>query len=57
MILLSEQSRRLEEMSKMFGSINMPGMFAKEQTLVLNKNNKLIQLIIQKVKIITKKNF
>ncbi|HOA79479.1 MAG TPA: molecular chaperone HtpG [Defluviitaleaceae bacterium] len=48
MILLSEQSRRLEEMSKMFGSINMPGMFAKEQTLVLNKNNKLIQLIYSK---------
>ncbi|NLK20840.1 MAG: molecular chaperone HtpG [Epulopiscium sp.] len=48
MILLSEQSRRMEEMSKMFGGMNFPGSFPKEQTLVLNKNNKLIQLIVSK---------
>ena len=48
MILLSEQSRRMEEMSKMFGGMNITNMFPKEQTLVLNKNNKLIQTIAEK---------
>ncbi|WP_058486817.1 molecular chaperone HtpG [Defluviitalea phaphyphila] len=48
MILLSEHSRRMEEMSKMFGNLNMPGAFPKEQTLVLNKNNKLIKTIADK---------
>jgi len=48
MILLSEHSRRMEEMTKMFGGMNIPNMFQKEQTLVLNKNNKLIQTIAEK---------
>jgi molecular chaperone HtpG len=48
MILLSEETRRLEEMSKMFGGLEMPGLFTKEQTLVLNKNNQLIQMIYDK---------
>ncbi|NLK96648.1 MAG: molecular chaperone HtpG [Epulopiscium sp.] len=48
MILLSEQSRRMEEMSRLFGGMNIPNMFPKEQTLVLNKNNKLIQTIAEK---------
>lgn len=55
MILLSEQSRRMEEMSKMFGGMNMPGMFQKEQTLMLNKNNKLIQTIASKANVETDK--
>lgn len=51
MMLLSEQSRRMQEMSKMFGGMNgMSGMnenmFPTEETLVLNINNKLINLII-----------
>lgn len=46
MVLLSEQSRRMQEMSRMFGGMNMPGMFPEEQTLVLNKNNKLISRIM-----------
>ncbi len=46
-ILLSEQSRRMQEMSAMFGNMDMGSMFKDEQTLVLNKKNKLIQLILQ----------
>lgn len=46
MILLSEESRRMQEMSKMFGGMNMGGMFQNEETLVLNKNNSLIKFII-----------
>lgn len=48
MILLSEQSRRMQEMSKMFGGgMDMAHMFPKEETLVLNKNNNLIQAILR----------
>jgi molecular chaperone HtpG len=47
MILLSEQSRRMQEMSKMFGGMDMGHMFPKEETLVLNKNNNLIQAILR----------
>lgn len=46
MILLSEQSRRMQEMSKLFGGVNMGGMFGNEETLILNKNNKLIQSLL-----------
>jgi molecular chaperone HtpG len=48
MILLSEQSRRMQEMSKMFGGMNMgTDMFQNEETLVLNKNNNLIKIILE----------
>jgi molecular chaperone HtpG len=40
-ILLSEQSRRMQEMSKRFGGSFM-GSFPAEQTLVLNQNHDLI---------------
>jgi molecular chaperone HtpG len=47
-ILLSEQSRRMQEMSMMFGGgIDMKSMFPDEQTLVLNKNNNLVQAILK----------
>lgn len=47
-ILLSEQSRRMEEMSKMFGQ-GMPNMFGpKEETLVVNLNNSLIKKLLTK---------
>ncbi len=46
MILLSEQSRRMQEMSKMFGGMGMPGIMPQEETLVINKNNKLINSIM-----------
>ncbi|MBZ4646048.1 MAG: molecular chaperone HtpG [Petroclostridium sp.] len=46
MILLSEHSRRMQEMSAMFGGMDMRAMFPEEQTLVLNKNNNLIKMIL-----------
>ncbi|MCR4435949.1 MAG: molecular chaperone HtpG [Clostridiales bacterium] len=46
MILLSEQSRRMQDMSRMFGGMDMKGMFPEEQTLVLNKKNSLIRLLL-----------
>ncbi len=45
MVLLSEQSRRMQEMSAMFGGMDMSHMFPKEQTLVLNSSNKLVKAI------------
>ena len=46
-ILLSEQSRRMQEMSKMFGGGQMmPGMFEDELTLVLNSNHSLVQTLL-----------
>jgi len=46
-ILLSEQSRRLQEMSRMFGGPEADNMFPKEETLVLNRNNSLIKSILK----------
>lgn len=45
-ILLSEQSRRMQEMSKMFGGAPMGDMFGNEETLVLNKNNTLVKTLL-----------
>ena len=46
-ILLSEQSRRMQEMSKMFGGgMAMPGMFEDEVTLVLNRNHPLVSILL-----------
>jgi len=46
-ILLSEQSRRMQEMSKMFGGADMPpGMFEEELTLVLNRNHSLVKMLM-----------
>ncbi|MCL2420942.1 MAG: molecular chaperone HtpG, partial [Defluviitaleaceae bacterium] len=46
-ILLSEQSRRMQEMAKSYGGMGMgmPGMFDNEETLVLNRTNKLVQVL------------
>jgi len=47
-ILLSEQSRRMQEMSKMFGGGGMPpGMFEEELTLVLNNNHSLVKTFLE----------
>ena len=48
-ILLSEQSRRMQEMSKMFGGGAMmpPGMFEDELTLVLNRNHSLVKTFLE----------
>ena len=47
-MLLSEQSRRMQEMTKMFGGgANLPpGMFEEELTLVLNKNHSLVNYLL-----------
>ncbi len=48
MILLSEYSRRMQEMSRMYGGgMDMRSMFPEEQTLVLNRNNHLIKALIK----------
>lgn len=47
LILLSEKSRRMQEMSKMFGGMDMSHMFKTEETLILNKNNNLIKSILE----------
>jgi molecular chaperone HtpG len=47
MILLSEQSRRMQEMSRQFGGMDMAHMFPREETLVLNRNNGLIQTLLR----------
>ena len=46
-ILLSQQSRRMQEMSKMFGGGQMPsGMFEEELTLVLNSSHSLVKTLL-----------
>lgn len=45
MILLSEQTRRFQEMSQMWGGAPLPK--SKEQTLVLNVNNDLVKTVVQ----------
>lgn len=55
MVLLSEQSRRMSEMSSMFGGMDMKDMFPSEQTLVVNKNNILIKKLIELDKMEDKK--
>ena len=45
-ILLSEQSRRMQEMSRAYGGMGgMPGMFENEEALVLNRTNNLVQIL------------
>lgn len=46
MMLLSEQSRRMQEMSKMFGGNMNENMFPTEETLVINRNNKLVNSLL-----------
>ena len=46
LVTLSEESRRMQEMMKMYGMSGMdPSMFGGDQTLVLNANNKLVQYV------------
>jgi molecular chaperone HtpG len=44
-ILLSEHSRRMREMSRMLGGRD-ENMFPMEETLVINGNNKLIKALL-----------
>lgn len=46
MITLSEESRRMQEMMKMYNMYGMdPSMFGNDVTLVLNASNKLVQYV------------
>lgn len=46
MITLKEESRRMQDMMKMYGMTDM-GMFGDEgETLILNANNKLVQYVL-----------
>ena len=48
MITLSEESRRMQDMMKMYNMYGMdPNMFGSSETLVLNANNKLVQYIFE----------
>lgn len=46
-ILLSEYSRRMQEMSSMYPGMDMKNMFQNEETLVLNRNNSLIKSVVK----------
>src|SRR5699024_1142654 len=46
MILLSEESRRMEEMATRFGNMGMNYPSPKEETLIINKNSSLIQSVL-----------
>ena len=46
MMTISEESRRMQEMMKMYNMYGMdPSMFGGTETLVLNANNSLVQYI------------
>ena len=48
MVTLSEESRRMQDMMKMYNMGNMdPSMFGTPETLVLNSNNKLVQYVFK----------
>ncbi len=48
MVTLSEESRRMQEMMKMYGMMGMdPNMFNTKLTLVLNANNSLVKYILE----------
>ncbi len=42
MFIVNEEARRMEEMQKMFGGMNIPDMPKPPKTLVVNENNSLI---------------
>ncbi len=48
MMTLSEESRRMQDMMKMYGMMGMdPGMFGTEVTLVLNANHPLVKYVLE----------
>lgn len=47
MVLLSEESRRMQDMAKMYGMMGMGMPVEGEETLVLNKSNPLVQYVIE----------
>ena len=48
MMTLSEESRRMQDMMKMYGMMGMdPSMFGTDVTLVLNANHPLVQYVLE----------
>ncbi len=48
MIILSEESRRMQDMMKQYGAMGMDAsMFPSDETLVLNRNNALVNYTIE----------
>lgn len=47
-ILLSEESRRMQQMNSMFPGMDTSSMFPSEETLVLNRKNGLVKAILEK---------
>ncbi len=48
MMILSEESRRMQEMMKMYGMAGMdPTMFGGQETLVLNGNHPLVRFVLE----------
>ncbi|MBO5742926.1 MAG: molecular chaperone HtpG [Clostridia bacterium] len=47
MYVLSEEARRMEEMSKMYGNIGMMNFPKSEETLLINSANPLVKLIFE----------
>ncbi|EJW91781.1 hypothetical protein EVA_20112, partial [gut metagenome] len=46
MVTLSEESRRMQDMMKMYNMYGMdPGMFGGQETLILNMNHPLVQYV------------
>ncbi len=45
MMTISEESRRMEEMMKMYGMAMDAGMYGNDQTLILNARNPLVQYV------------
>ena len=45
-ITLSEENRRMQDMMKMYGMGNDPGMFGGAETLVLNANHPLVKYVL-----------
>ena len=58
MILVSEESRRMMEMSKMYAQagMGMAGMFKEEKTLIVNNNNPMVKKIVEIAKDDNKKD-
>ena len=58
LILVSEESRRMAQMSKMYAKsgMNFPGMFEEEKTLVINNKNAIIKKLIEVSKDDSKKD-
>ena len=48
MAVLSEESRRMQEMMKMYGMAGMdPAMFGGQATLILNANHPLVKFVVE----------